>query len=96
MDAFIAKLDKFIVNPLIGLLFALAILYFVYGVAQFIFNPDNEEQKTNGKNHMVWGIIGITIMMGVWTLLDMVLKTFNITYVNPENGTVDRQLPPID
>ena len=92
MDAFIGKVDRVIVNPLIGFLFALAVLYFIYGVAQFIFNPDDEEQKTTGKSHMLWGIIGITIMMGVWTLLNMVLKTFNINYVKPEEGTVS--LPP--
>jgi uncharacterized membrane protein YidH (DUF202 family) len=88
MDAFIGKVDTVIINPLIGFLFALAVLYFIYGVAQFIFNPDNEEQKTTGKSHMMWGIIGITIMMGVWTLLNVMLKTFNITGVNPKQGTV--------
>lgn len=94
LDAFIAKVNAEIVNPLIGLLFALAVVYFLYGVVQFMLNQDNEEKKTTGKSHMMWGIVGITIMLGVWTILNIVLRTFNITYVNPEAGIVD-PLPPI-
>ena len=62
MDEFIGKVDKLIINPLIILLFALATVFFLYGLLQFIFNQENEEKKTDGKSHMVWGLIGITIM----------------------------------
>lgn len=94
LTAFIAKVNDQIVNPLIGFLFALAVLYFLYGVLQFMLNQENEEKKTTGKSHMMWGIVGITIMFGVWTILNIVLDTLNIDYVNPEAGTVE-QLRPI-
>jgi succinate dehydrogenase/fumarate reductase cytochrome b subunit len=91
LDTFIAKVDELIINPLIGLLFALAVIYFLYGVFQFIANQENEEKKTAGKSHMLWGIIGITIMMGVWVILGIVLNTFGISksQIDPENGTVN-------
>ncbi len=94
MDAFIGKVNNMIINPLISFLFALAVLYFIYGVVKFIANSDNEEAKTAGQQHMIWGIVGITIMMGVWTLLNLVLGTLGINYVRPEEGKVDT-LPPI-
>lgn len=89
MDAFIGKVDTLIINPLILFLFALAIVYFLYGVLEFIMNQENEEKKTSGKSHMIWGIIGITIMLGVWTILGIVLNTLNINYIHPQSGTVD-------
>ena len=94
MDSFIGKVDTLIINPLIGLLFALAVVYFLFGVLEFILNQENEEKKTSGKSHMLWGIVGITIMLGVWTILNMILSTLNIpqSQINPEKGTV--QLPP--
>ena len=80
-----------IVNPLINLLFALAIGYFLYGVFEFFSNQLNEEKKTTGKSHMLWGIIGITIMMGVWTITSIILNTLEIpkSEIDPENGTVN-------
>ncbi|MFA5095103.1 MAG: hypothetical protein WC447_00340 [Candidatus Paceibacterota bacterium] len=91
VDAFISNVNKLIINPLIILLFGLAVVYFLYGVFQFISNSANEEAKTKGKSHMIWGIIGIVVMMGVFTILNMIMNTFNIEGINPEQGTV--QLP---
>ncbi len=92
VDAFIANVNRLIINPLIIFLFALAVVYFLYGIFEFISNQENEEKKTTGKRHMVWGVVGIVIMMGVFTILNMIMNTFNITGINPEQGTVT--LPP--
>jgi uncharacterized membrane protein YidH (DUF202 family) len=89
LDQFIFNFNKLIINPLIILLFALALMLFLYGVVEFIANQGSEEKKTKGKSHMLWGIIGITIMMGVWAILDIVLNTFNFKDVNPKEGTVN-------
>ena len=88
LNGFIGKVDTTIINPLILLLFALAIVYFLYGVLEFLMNQENEEKKTSGKSHMLWGVVGIVIMLGVWTILGMLLSTFGITGVNPQQGTV--------
>ena len=92
LDTFIANVDALIINPLILFLFALALAYFLYGVFEFIMNGENDEKKTTGKSHMLWGIIGLTIMMGVWAVLNMIISTFNIKGIEPEKGTVN--LPP--
>ena len=90
VDSFISNVSKEIINPLILLLFALALAIFLYGVLEFILNAANDEKKTIGKSHMVWGIIGITIMMGVWTILSIVLNTLDIKKgeIDPEEGKV--------
>ncbi|HEY4502966.1 MAG TPA: hypothetical protein VJC14_00820 [Candidatus Paceibacterota bacterium] len=88
-DEFLINVNREIVNPLITVLFALAIAYFLWGTFEFILNLSNQEKKTTGKSHMLWGVVGIAIMMGVFTLMNIVLSTFNITGINPESGTVD-------
>jgi uncharacterized membrane protein YidH (DUF202 family) len=92
VDTFISNVNKLIINPLIALLFGLAVVYFLYGIFEFISNQENEEAKTKGKSHMIWGIIGIVIMMGVFSILEIIMNTFNINGINPKEGTV--QLPP--
>jgi len=90
LNSFIGKVDTMIITPLIGFLFALAVVYFLYGVFEFLMNQENEEKKTTGKSHMLWGIVGITIMMGVWTILGIVVNTLGVSdQVNPEQGTVN-------
>jgi succinate dehydrogenase/fumarate reductase cytochrome b subunit len=89
LNNFVGKVDVLIINPLIKFLFALAVVYFLYGVFQFFLNPESEEVKTTAKSHMLWGVIGITIMLGVWTILGIVINTFDIKGINPEQGTVN-------
>lgn len=89
LDKFLGNVNRLIINPLIELLFALAVVFFLYGVVQFLTNQENEESRTQGKQHMVWGVVGITVMLGVWGLLGVVLRTFDIQGVNPEEGTVE-------
>lgn len=90
-DEFLVNVDNMILNPIITLLFALALVYFLYGVFEFISGGDNDEKKTTGKSHMLWGVIGLTIMMGVWFIMGVILNTLNIpqSQINPPEGTVD-------
>jgi len=89
VDSFVLNLNKHIINPLILLLFALAVVYFVYGIFEFISNQENEEKRSNGRRHMLWGIIGITIMMGIFMILNLLLDTFGIKGIKPEDGEVN-------
>jgi uncharacterized membrane protein YidH (DUF202 family) len=90
LTGFITNVDNNIINPLINFLFALAVIYFLYGVVEFLTHQDNEEKKTSGKSHMLWGIIGIAIMLGVWTILGVLVNTLGVSdQINPQNGTVN-------
>lgn len=89
LNEFIANVDSYIINPLIGFLFALAVVYFLYGAFEFLANQESDEKKTTGKQHMLWGIVGITIMMGVFAIMNMILNTLGIGYIHPETGKVD-------
>lgn len=92
LNSFIANVDRMIINPLIIFLFALALAYFLFGVFEFIVHGNNDEKKTIGKSHMLWGVIGLTIMMSVWAILGIILNTLGITGIKPETGEVT--LPP--
>ncbi|MCX6757575.1 MAG: hypothetical protein NTZ44_01705 [Candidatus Nomurabacteria bacterium] len=92
LDVFILKVNNLIINPLILLLFALALAYFLWGIFQFLTNSTNEEKRTEGKKHMMYGILGLVIMMAVFMLMGVIIDTLGIntsgTNIDPENGTV--------
>ena len=74
----LSKISGAILNPIIGLLFALALVLFLWGVVQFIMNAENEEARKNGGRHMLFGIIGIAIMVSVVGILRIVINTFGL------------------
>ena len=75
---FIDNVVYLIINPLIGLLFALALAFFVWGGAQLILNADSEEGRKKGKDALLWGLIGMFIMASVFGILQVVLNTFGV------------------
>jgi hypothetical protein len=77
-----------LLNSIVPVLIALAVVYFVWGVVQFMIN-DSEEAKTKGKNKIIYGIIGFAVIVGLWGLVDLVTNTFGLT------GTAAPALAPL-
>ena len=65
-----------IINQAVVLVMALALLFFFWGVAMFIYNADNEDKKTEGKKVMMWGIIALFVMLFVWQIINILANTF--------------------
>ena len=83
-DALVAKFISFVVNPIILLLFSLGLLFFIYGLVQFMFNlAQGGENRSEGKSHMLWGIIGMFIMSSVFGIIRLLDSTFLLDIKNP-------------
>lgn len=83
MEAATALLNKFvdyIVNPAILLLFATGFFLFMWGLVTFLWNLESgaSEANSNGKQHMLWGIIGMLIMVSVYGIVGLIENTFGI------------------
>ena len=70
------KIKTEIVDPAIYLLITLAAIYFIWGVFLFIKDYDNEEGRTKGKKHLIWGIIGLFIMLSVQAIVSLMIDQF--------------------
>ncbi len=89
IDSFIAKVNDNILNPIIYFLFAVAFVVFLYGVVIFIANQENETERSTGKKHMLFGIVGLAIMFSVWALIKLVTSTLKLEDdVTPGSSTV--------
>ena len=64
-----------ILNAIIGLLFVLVTLYFIWGIVQYVMASGDETKLKNGKNHMIWGIIGMAVMAGAWGIVRIVVNS---------------------
>ncbi len=72
---FVGKISTEILNPIIALMFGLATAYFIYGIVGYIWNPDNEEAKEKGRRTMIWGIIGMFIMVSVFSIMRLLISS---------------------
>ena len=71
-----ANLTRVIINPLIALIFAIGLLVFVWGLIEFLIgiNIQGDSEKTeNGKRHMLWGVIGMFVMVAAYALFNWVV-----------------------
>lgn len=69
------NISTFIINPLIFVLFTAAFVVFIWGLVQFVANLDNEEARSTGVKHIMWGIIGMVIMAGATGIINLINNT---------------------
>lgn len=69
------KILENIVNPVISLLIGLAVIYFLWGVFEFIRNADSSEERKKGGLNMLWGAIGLFIMVTAYGIINLILGT---------------------
>ena len=79
MKDFIQKVDAAILNPLITLGFAVAMVVFLWGIFQFIRNPADAENRKTGQKNIMWGLIGLVIMFSAFGIIKIILATFGLT-----------------
>ena len=75
----VQKINQFILNPLIGFLFALAFVFFLWGIAEFNFRADIESERERGKQHMIWGLIGMFVMFAAFTIIRIIANTIGVS-----------------
>ena len=78
LDSIILKANSLIVNPLIILMFSFALVGFLWGVKDYIAGADDQEARSKGAQHMLWGIVGMTIMVSTFAIMRLVLQSFGL------------------
>jgi hypothetical protein len=52
--------------PFLG---AVAFLVFVWGVVRFIKSAGNEQEIKDSKNILIWGVIGLFVLITIWGII---------------------------
>lgn len=72
------KIEEIILFPLITLMMAVAFLVFLYGAFEFVLHAGDESGRAKGKSHMLWGIIGLLVMVSAYAILTIATGTFGV------------------
>jgi len=83
---FLNKINSVILNPALILLFSVALLVFLFGTFQFILKASDEKARSEGKTAMVWGLVGMFIMISAFGIIRLILSSTGLnTNVYPLN-----------
>ena len=82
-DSFIAVIKGFI-----NILFVSLGVGLAYGVLLYFINSDNEKKREEIKGYLLWGVIGITVVFGLWGFIQIFCDTLEwcdagIPYISP-------------
>ena len=71
----IGKIKSEIIDPLIWFIFFLGFLYFLYGVYEMVRGADDETARATGRQHILWGLVGMFIMISFWGIMNLICGT---------------------
>ena len=88
-----SRVINIINGVLVPVLFAVAFIVFLWGAFKtFILGANSEEVKEEGKNLMLWGLIGFFVMVSIWGLVNILTGTLifgnNQQVAQPTTSTV--------
>ncbi len=101
MDGVNKILDKIateIIDPIVLLLAAVALVVFIYGIWEYYFKDIDGADRSKGGQHILWGLVGFFIMISAFGIIRVILNTtggsassseFNIEYKSRDNSKLD-------
>lgn len=80
-----------IIGALIPIVFALALLYFFWGVGRYILSVGTDKEQ--GRQIMIWGVVALFVMSAIWGITTLLGRQLGIT---PDDIRTAPQIPSID
>lgn len=88
----VADLISFI-NLLVGVLGALALVIFFWGLVKFIYHSDDAHSRQEGRKSILWGLIALFVLFSLYGILQLLNIAFfgggvmgdtsNVNYYEP-------------
>lgn len=67
-----------ILNIVFPVLLAIAVFIIVWGIFKFILNAGDEEARKTGRGFILWGVVGVFLMLSVWGLVNILQNTISL------------------
>lgn len=80
VSGILQRLEYEILWPAMTVVFAAGFLLFLYGMVMFLWNSGEQshDYKSAGRQHMLWGIVGMFIMVSFWSIIAILDNTFGL------------------
>jgi len=78
--AYAGDIKSIINSVLVPVLIAIAFIVFIWGVYKyFILGAAEEKSREEGRQFVMWGIIGFVIILSIWSLVTILASTVGLS-----------------
>ena len=67
-----------VLNMVIPIIFMIATIVFLWGIVLFIISGGDEEKRKEGRQYIIYGLIGLFVMVAGWGIVNVVIGFFDI------------------
>lgn len=75
IDKLVESIGRVIISPAILLLFGVALVVFIWGLVKFLWALNGGGKADTGKQHMLWGLVGMFVMTAAWGIFNLIDNT---------------------
>jgi len=68
-----------LVNTIVPLFMVVAVAVFLWGIVKYITAAGDEEKAKAARGYIIYGLIGVFVMVCFWGIIQVVASTFGIT-----------------
>lgn len=84
VGSLLGAINQVLINPAIAFLFAVALVYFFWGLIKFLANRgSSEDAVATGKQHMIWGVIGMFVMVSAFAIINFITASLDVKGIDP-------------
>ncbi len=82
-----------IIGMLVPIVSTLVIVFFFWGLAQYVLAAGDEKKAKEGKSIMIWGAVALFVMVSIWGIIGFLQKSLGTDIQSTQSQTI--QLPNI-
>ncbi len=83
----------YVIKIALGIAFAIAVLFVIYGGYQYITSGGNEEQATKGKKTLIYAVIGIVVIILSFVIISVITNLVQ-SGSSGSGGNYNANIPP--
>lgn len=76
-----ALLDRIVtqvIDPTVKVIFTLGLFFFIWGLVRYLWELKDGKSDGDGRMHMLWGLVGMLIMVSVYGIIALIMNTLGI------------------
>lgn len=67
-----------ILNAIVPFLVGLGVFVIIYGIFGYIRHSAEEEKRIEARMFIVWGVVGVFMMLAIWGFVNILVNTFSL------------------
>lgn len=79
-SSLLERVVRYIIDPTVKVIFTLGLLLFFVGIVEFLWKLKDGQVDKTGKEHMLYGMAGMLIMVSVYGIISLIMNTLGLDF----------------